>query len=84
MTPPTPTPRELARVLVGMDYPRDEIVAAVRKHFPDSDVEQLVDQAVEEKSRFESEVDAEQAADETAAVEAEHNPETTMHRRQGQ
>ena len=77
------TPLQVARVLVGAEYPRDHIERAMRQHFSDAQIAPALEQAYREKERFDRELDEQVAADERAAREAEHDLGTSMHRERG-
>lgn len=58
------TAEQLTATLVQMDYPRAEVIDAVRKRFPEADVERLVDEARADKDSVDDDLADAQASNE--------------------
>jgi hypothetical protein len=66
MTNLTP-PEQLAATLVQMEYPRDEIRAAIVKQYPHVNVDALIDAAQRRKDKIDSDLADAQSANEHTA-----------------
>lgn len=78
----TPRAADLARVLAGTGYDRHEVVDVIRREYPGEDAEAITDAAIADATEQNRELDRAVDRDEAAAVAAEHDLSTTMHRPQ--
>lgn len=69
----------LARFLVHLDYPEDEIKTVLRRDFPGQDADAAYAAAVEHKRKCDSELQSQLDAEARAAREAELDLDKTMH-----
>ena len=72
---------ELAGMLVGAGYPREQIRAAILKDHPGADADALIDAAQARKDGLDASLALGSELDAQAAVDAEHDTDKTMHRR---
>jgi hypothetical protein len=73
------TPDALARFLVTIGYPRDEVLESIASEFPGADVDAHYEAAVRYVLDAERALDAVIREIEAAAVRAEHDLGSTMH-----
>lgn len=73
------TPEFIARFLASLKYPEGEIMDVLSRDFPGADIERIYAEAQQRVCDSEAEVDALIAAEEQAAIAAEHDLGQTMH-----
>lgn len=73
------TPEQMARVLVDVEYPREQVESALRRAFPEADVPTLVDDALERKERVDADLDRIAMQDAARARAAEHDLDQSIH-----
>lgn len=69
----------MARALAGVGYDRAKMVAALHRHFPDSDAERLIDDATAWAEKLDASLGEGERLEAGAARDAEHDLTKTMH-----
>lgn len=72
-------PEQMARVLVEGEYNRTQIIDAMRKRYPDADVEQIVGVALERQQRVDRDLERLAEQDAARARRAEHDLSRSTH-----
>jgi hypothetical protein len=75
----TPTASQLAHVLAGTGYDRQDVVDVIRREYPSEDAEAITDAAIAAVAEQDTDLDRAVERDEQAAIAAEHDVSTTMH-----